>query len=58
VPLYDYQCESKECARVVEAPRDIDNRHDAPRCPHCGACTALRVGTPAFTVRGGTPKFH
>jgi putative FmdB family regulatory protein len=58
MPNYDYQCESHECARIVEAQREIDKRHEAPRCPHCGACTYLRVTPCPFTVKGGTPKFH
>ena len=52
---YDFRC--PKCGFTFEARVPSDQSRVA-YCPECHATAERQPSAPAFTVQGGTPKFH
>ena len=52
---YDFRC--PKCGFTFEARVPSDQSRLA-YCPECHATAERQPSAPAFTVQGGTPKFH
>jgi len=55
LPQYDYYCPTCQTMETRRVPYDVA---DNQVCGQCGTDLARRPSAPAFTVKGGTPKFH
>lgn len=56
MPRYDYKC--KKCGAEFFKVKSIHSKTRKAKCPGCGKFIKPKIGTPAFKVKGGTPKFY
>jgi putative FmdB family regulatory protein len=53
MPIYEYKCQSEDCAEVQEKLRKIAEADDPLPCERCGSQTKRMVSQASFQLKGG-----